>query len=337
MTEVVKKITQLNITGNVVPMIWLENIKFSSGKPDLLGVMLLAEIIYWYRATEIRDEVSGKVVGYKKKFKADKLQKNYQQFADQFGVSKRQVQDAIYRLRDQGLITVELRIVKTEAGLTMSNVPFFEPVPERIKDITYQSEIINNVFSESKFEGNDDTERNTSCNQLHEGHVIKRETSCNQLHDVYIDYYKEKEEEERGTSQNGFEAFNHSGPDENNTEPELENINSEIIAFEKLTGLKLSGEAHKSIYLNWREEGFSPEMILKAAELMCQLSRAPNLKYIDQTLQEWKRLNIRTLVQVEKLIREFKSKKGTSISAKKSPEAKKLFSDFEIYRPPDYQ
>lgn len=195
MTKTVNEITQLNITGNIIPMVWLESIKFPSGKPDLLGIMLLAEIVYWYRAKEVRDEVTGRVVGYKKKFKADKLQKNYQQFADQFGASKRQIQDAIYRLRDSGLITVELRIVKTSEGLVMSNVPYFEPVPERIKEITYpphlHNEKINDEISDidpvescdSATEGGHVIESDTSCNELREGHVTEREGSCNRLHE----------------------------------------------------------------------------------------------------------------------------------------------------------
>lgn len=181
MTKIVNEITQLNITGNVVPMIWFETIKFPSGKPDLLGIMLLSEIVYWYRARELRDEVTGRVIGYKKKFKADKLQKNYQQFADQFGVSKRQVQDAVYRLRDSGLITVELRIVKTKEGLIMSNVPYFEPVPERIREITYPVDLNNKITNDEI----SDTEPHINpCNREDaEGHVIESEGSCNRLHE----------------------------------------------------------------------------------------------------------------------------------------------------------
>jgi len=173
-TPVIEEMSKLNFSGNVIPQNWFNFIKFPSGKPDLLGIMLLSEIIYWYRPTEIRDEVTGQIIGYKKKFKADKLQRNYQSFADQFGVSKRQVQDAARRLKEAGLITIELRIITSDTGMILSNVPFFEPVISGIKQITYPH-----------------LQQGGSCNQLHEGMKPNVRGSCNQLHDVYRDYYRD--------------------------------------------------------------------------------------------------------------------------------------------------
>jgi len=166
-TPVIEEMSKLNFSGNVIPQNWFNFIKFPSGKPDLLGIMLLSEIIYWYRPTEIRDEVTGQIIGYKKKFKADKLQRNYQSFADQFGVSKRQVQDAARRLKEAGLITIELRIITSDTGMILSNVPFFEPVIPGIKQITYPH-----------------LQQGGSCNQLHEGMKPNVRGSCNQLHEV---------------------------------------------------------------------------------------------------------------------------------------------------------
>ena len=67
------------------------------------------------------------------------LQRSYQSFADQFGVSKKQVQEAIYRLRDNGFIVVELRNIVTETKQTLANVTFLAPVPQAIYEITYPS------------------------------------------------------------------------------------------------------------------------------------------------------------------------------------------------------
>lgn len=138
-SPVVNEITQINFSGNIIPISWFKHVKFKNNKPDLLGIMILSEIIYWYRAREERDESTGQIKGYKKKFEADMLQRSYQSFADQFGVSKKQVQEAIYRLRDNGFIVVELRNIVTETKQTLANVTFLAPVPQSIYEITYPS------------------------------------------------------------------------------------------------------------------------------------------------------------------------------------------------------
>jgi len=138
-SPVVNEITQINFSGNIIPISWFKHVKFKNNKPDLLGIMILSEIIYWYRAREERDESTGQIKGYKKKFEADMLQRSYQSFADQFGVSKKQVQEAIYRLRDNGFIVVELRNIVTETKQTLANVTFLATVPQAIYEITYPS------------------------------------------------------------------------------------------------------------------------------------------------------------------------------------------------------
>ncbi|OTY73936.1 DNA replication protein DnaD [Bacillus thuringiensis serovar vazensis] len=91
-------------------------------------------MVYWYRPTVIRDEIDGKVT-YKKKFKADKLQKNYQQLADTFGFTKLQVKRACDLLTDMLLIKIEFRTINAD-GKILNNVMFVEPVPTEIKKIS---------------------------------------------------------------------------------------------------------------------------------------------------------------------------------------------------------
>ena len=67
--------------------------------------LLLADIVYWYRPMEIRDEATGQLCGFKKKFQADILQRNYQQLADQFGITKRDAVNAIVELEKLGVVT----------------------------------------------------------------------------------------------------------------------------------------------------------------------------------------------------------------------------------------
>ena len=93
--KAVDAIGQMNFTGNIIPPIWCKKICFANGKPNLNAIIILSDIVYWYRPREIRDENTGALVGYEKKFKADLLQRSYQSIADQFGISKRQVKDAL--------------------------------------------------------------------------------------------------------------------------------------------------------------------------------------------------------------------------------------------------
>jgi len=196
MNKIVEKIGKINFEGNIIPANWYKHITFSSGKPNLNAIIILAEIVYWYRPTIIRDPATGEIKGYKTKFNADKLQRSYQSFADQFGISKRQAQDAIKLLRDLGLITLEFRtITMPTSGLKLTNVMFIEPVPERIEEITYNNikeidnlEHYNTSYDETEEVGreivNTTTQRNTSYDRTEEvpttnvgGQTPERETN----------------------------------------------------------------------------------------------------------------------------------------------------------------
>ncbi|HDR4761470.1 TPA: DnaD domain-containing protein [Bacillus thuringiensis] len=134
MANVVYEIGGINFKGNVVDHEWFNYITFSNGKPHIVAIMVLSEIVYWYRPTVIRDEIDGKVT-YKKKFKADKLQKNYQQLADTFGFTKLQVKRACDLLTDMLLIKIEFRTINVN-GKVLNNVMFVEPIPTEIKKIS---------------------------------------------------------------------------------------------------------------------------------------------------------------------------------------------------------
>lgn len=137
--KIVEQITALNITGNVIPNRWWKAITFDSGKPDSVAVVLLSEIVYWYRATERRSEETGATVGFDKKFHGDMLQRSYQSFSEQFGYTKRQVSDAMKRLKEQGLIHMEFRTI-TVNGTQLNNVLYLAPNPRKIREITFGKE-----------------------------------------------------------------------------------------------------------------------------------------------------------------------------------------------------
>ena len=132
----VDEISKMNLVGNVIPHTWYSRIKMPSGKTDLNAIVILAEIIYWYSSTETFDSSTDTVTGYKKKFKADLLQKSYDDFSKKLGLSKRQVKDAIKRLEDNGLIIRHFREVKV-GDLYINNVLYIEPIVENIKAITF--------------------------------------------------------------------------------------------------------------------------------------------------------------------------------------------------------
>ena len=131
-------IQQLNFSGNIIPHTWYQHITFENGKPDLLAIIFLSEIIYWYRPEIVKNERTGELIGYKKKFRADKLQRSINSFATQFGCSKRQAAAALKRLEEKHLITRELRTIETTAG-KLGNVLYIFPVVKTISRI--QSEI----------------------------------------------------------------------------------------------------------------------------------------------------------------------------------------------------
>ncbi len=145
LTPAVAALSRIRITGNVTPQEWYQHIKLPNGKSDFIAITLLADIVYWYRATEVRDEITGEHIGYRKKFAGDKLQRGIQQFADGYGLTYRQTQDALYRLRDAGYITHETRTIITATGAKLGNVLFIEPIVDSIEKITNTTLIRNNV------------------------------------------------------------------------------------------------------------------------------------------------------------------------------------------------
>ena len=134
--ETVDAMTSIQFTGNVIPQIWYKQIVRDNGKPHLLAISILADIVYWYRPTEIRDPGTGSFLGFRKKFKGDLLQRSYQQFADMFGESKRTVTEAVVRLESLGVIKRIFRTIDV-GGMLYNNVLFIQLNPDKLYDITY--------------------------------------------------------------------------------------------------------------------------------------------------------------------------------------------------------
>lgn len=138
-TPAVDAIGQMHFAGNIIPIEWFKHIRLENGAPDLIAIWLLSDIVYWYRPTIIRDEKTGQVIAKKKKFKADLLQKSYQDYADLLGIAKLQVTRAIKRLESLGLIRRVFRNI-TVSSIPLSNVLFIELIPETLKAITFDAD-----------------------------------------------------------------------------------------------------------------------------------------------------------------------------------------------------
>lgn len=136
LNSTVAAVAQMNFTGNVIPQAWFKTITRDNGKPNLSAIVILSDIVYWYRPTEQRDEQTGQTVGYTKKFKADMLQRSYSQLAEQFGISKREATNAVAELEKIGVIKRHLRTIDVN-GMKMSNVLFIELIPEVLYNVTF--------------------------------------------------------------------------------------------------------------------------------------------------------------------------------------------------------
>ena len=139
--EIVDAMGTINISGNIVPSVWYKTITKESGKPYLLAIVILADIVYWYRPTEVRDQGTGHILGWKKKFSEDILRQSYQYYSELFGESKKTVKMALDRLEQLKVIRREFRTVAFGEGLVSNNVMYVELIPDTLYRLTFPEKI----------------------------------------------------------------------------------------------------------------------------------------------------------------------------------------------------
>lgn len=130
----VDQMEQVSIKGNVIPKIWYQRLKYKNKRgsyPHLLAINILSELVYWYKPTLVVSEETGKIISKQNKFKADKLQKNYKQLSELFGVSYKLAREAVIYLCERHMIKTELRNINI-AGTTLQNVMFIEVIPANV-------------------------------------------------------------------------------------------------------------------------------------------------------------------------------------------------------------
>ena len=125
------------LTGNIIPMEWLNYIKREeTGSVDTVAILLLGDIVYWYRAIKVRDEETGSVVGYRKRYKADRLQRSYDYYTKLYELGKAQSRNALKNLERLGLIEIEHRTITTSVGRKASNVTYIGLNVDKLKEIS---------------------------------------------------------------------------------------------------------------------------------------------------------------------------------------------------------
>ena len=134
--DIVNKVGKMRFSGNVIPEVWYKTIVSSNGRVNLLAINILADIVYWYRAMEIRDEMTGDVTWKKKFADDDYLQRNYSKICEKYNVSTKQAREALIVLETLGVVKRHFRTIETEMG-KCPNVMYIELIPETLYKLTY--------------------------------------------------------------------------------------------------------------------------------------------------------------------------------------------------------
>ena len=144
--ESVDQMIGVDITGNIIPPVWFATVlRPKTQKPYFLAILLLSDIVYWFRPIEYRDEATGKTCGYKSKLRGRYLTKTYNSYAEYFGVSKREVKAALDYLADGlGVITRAFELVagnpeSNEAKVYTGRI-FIDLNVEKLKELTFPTE-----------------------------------------------------------------------------------------------------------------------------------------------------------------------------------------------------
>lgn len=133
--EVVNKIGEISINGNIIPDSWYIHLRNNKGKIQTNAAIILADILYWYSPVPVYDISTGKLKEYGKKFKDDLLQANYKYFFDKFGFSENQTRNALIFLEEKQIISREFRDIKIDKHI-LNNIMYIEIFPEKIQEIS---------------------------------------------------------------------------------------------------------------------------------------------------------------------------------------------------------
>ncbi len=135
--SIVDAVAKINFTGNIIPENWYKTLlRPTTKKPYLIAIIILADIVYWYRPSEKRDETTHEVSWSRKFRDKDYLQKSYDELSDHFGISKDQTKAAIIYLENKGVIKRHFRTI-VSCGIRLNNVLYIELIPNVLFELTY--------------------------------------------------------------------------------------------------------------------------------------------------------------------------------------------------------
>lgn len=254
----VAKMASLNITGNVISLSWFHHIKLESGKPDTIAIMLLGDIVYWYRPIEVRNEETGQFICNRKKFAADKLQRSYDSFANQYGYTKNQVTSALKRLEDLEVIDLDFRH-PTINGVKMGNVLYIGLNVDRLAEITAPlsdlngrgsaNEILDPLDFKSDTNTENTTENTTETTQLRVGLSEKEIQQANAKVDAMISNSRKVKYQNREKIPETYWRYSDLYNELTGQEPTKRSLHEWLQAFE-----------------GWKQEGLQDEHIRAAWE-----------------------------------------------------------------------
>lgn len=139
--EIVDSLYSIKFFGNVIPTNWYKTIVNEKGKPQIIAINILADIVYWYRPTVERDEGTGYEIGLKKKFKDDFfLQRSYEQISEMLKISRTVARNNVVFLeKNMGVIERKTRNI-TKNGRAINNVMFIKLDVERLLELTFEQD-----------------------------------------------------------------------------------------------------------------------------------------------------------------------------------------------------
>ena len=132
----VDKLYGVNITGNLVPLAWCHKIVGKNGKANSNAIIILSELLYWYRPKTVQDDEDPGSMKLQKKFKADLLQLSYEQLEQRVNLSRDQCKRALKQLERMGLIKRHYRTIPLQYGRRLNNVMYIELFTDRLLELT---------------------------------------------------------------------------------------------------------------------------------------------------------------------------------------------------------
>lgn len=134
--EAVDKLYECNISGNLIPPRWYKEIVSNSNRPNLPAIIILSEILYWYRPKVEQGKTNGEDVKLSKKFSADMLQLSYKQIEIKFNLSRDQCRRALEQLEVMGIVKRHFRTIDLGGGCRLNNVMYIELNADRVIEIS---------------------------------------------------------------------------------------------------------------------------------------------------------------------------------------------------------